>query len=62
MLVKQTLKSDITAMLLELIQEENKDEAIEKFAEKLSEAIDKYVRQITVITYVYGTPVVAIIS
>lgn len=43
-LVKATLKNDIKSILNELKDELNQKNAIEKFAEKLSTAIDAYIK------------------
>ncbi len=47
-LVVATLKADIKSILTDLKNDENQEGAIEKYAHKLSIAIDKYIRSGTV--------------
>lgn len=50
-LVKSTLKSDIKAALKEMFEQtENPEDAMDKYADKLSTAIDKYIKTGTVNT------------
>ncbi|HZK07842.1 MAG TPA: hypothetical protein VFC92_06540 [Bacteroidales bacterium] len=48
MLVKETLKTEIGAMLLAMTKETDQAAAMDKFADKLTTAIDNYIKSATV--------------
>jgi predicted HTH domain antitoxin len=48
-LVRATLKNEIKTLLNDLKDDLNQDNAIEKYAEKLSLAVDNYVKSATVV-------------
>jgi len=53
-LVKQTLKAEILAILNTLKDETDQANAIDQFADRLSTAIDNYIKSATVTTTVTG--------
>jgi len=53
-LVKQTLKAEILAILNTLKDETDQANAIDQFADRLSTAIDNYIKTATVTTTVTG--------